>query len=217
MKINRKVFINLTIYLLALRNPLIIITMLIFVLTDKFLPKKLISNLLPFMLLLLAMILYSLSMGNDTGNVLGQSRDIFLCVVVFSFLLITSESSNKNKFFIYNALKKCFVFIGFIKVLIILYTAKTGIPVSDVISWIRDTWNIQMMSLGVKDSVIFRLQIPLDSAVPFFIYFVVKEFVTTKGNRLKCGISLLMLIISMLLTLSRAFWGKLFSLYYPVC
>lgn len=208
MKLQRNFFIRSTIYLLALRNPLIIITILLYIFTGKYHPKKFLSHILPFLLMLLPFIFYSLVMGNDISNIFGQAKDILLCIVVFCFLLVTSESSDRNNEVVYRALKRCFVTIATLKVLIILYTAKTGIPVSDVIDWIRDKWNIQMMSLGVQDSIIFRLQIPLDSSVPFFIYFTMKEFVKDSQNKKKNALTVLMLIISMLLTLSRAFWAE---------
>ena len=105
MKINRKFFINTTVYLLALRNPLIIITMITYIMTDKLLPKKLLVNLISFLCLLLVMVIYSISMGNEIGNIFGQARDILLCLLVFCFLLVASGHENVNNKTIYSALK----------------------------------------------------------------------------------------------------------------
>ncbi|MBU5899913.1 hypothetical protein JVW24_22625, partial [Vibrio cholerae O1] len=77
-----------------------------------------------------------------------------------------------NRTLIYRTLKYCFVYVAIAKIFIIVLSVVAGIGVNDIISWLRDTWNIQMMSLGVEDTVLARLQIPLDSAVPFFLYFV---------------------------------------------
>lgn len=170
--------------------------------------KKVIVETLPFVLFICLAMMYSFNKGNDLSNVIGQARDIFLAVVVSIFLVSASLLSEDNRMLIYRTLKYCFVYIAFAKIFILLFSVFTGIPMSDIISWLRDAWNIQMMSLGVEDTFLARLQIPLDSAVPFFLYFVTKELILTEGNKAKTIATFILLIISMLLTLSRAFWAE---------
>lgn len=193
---------------MALRSPLIILTMAFYIIRKEGMAKKVIVETLPFVLFICLAMMYSFNKGNDLSNVIGQARDIFLAVVVSIFLVSASLLSEDNRMLIYRTLKYCFVYIAFAKIFILLFSVFTGIPMSDIISWLRDAWNIQMMSLGVEDTFLARLQIPLDSAVPFFLYFVTKELILTEGNKAKTIATFILLIISMLLTLSRAFWAE---------
>jgi hypothetical protein len=170
--------------------------------------KKFIINTLPFCLFLVVAILYSLGNLNSVDNVLGESRDILLSVFVAVFLISCCDVSEGNRILIYKTLKATFVFIAIVKILILIFSVVTGVPMPLIISWIRDSWNIQMMSLGVEGTFLARLQIPLDSAVPFFLYFVTKELIFTRTKKLRVITAFVFLLISMLLTLSRAFWAE---------
>ena len=208
MKINKSIFIKLSIYLMALRSPLIILTMVAYILGRNGVIKHSIFKIIPFIIFIILAIIYSVANGNDIGNVLGQSRDILLAIIVSVFLIASCSVSDENRTLIYRTIKYCFVYISLAKILILVFSISTGVAMGDIISWLRDTWNIQMMSLGVEGTFISRLQIPLDSAVPFFIYFVTREFIHTEHNKTNTSITLLLLIISMILTLSRAFWAE---------
>ncbi|MEE2282892.1 O-antigen ligase family protein [Klebsiella pneumoniae] len=170
--------------------------------------KKFIINTLPFGMFLVVAILYSLSNMNSVENVLGESRDILLSVFVAVFLISCCDISDDNRKLIYRTLKATFVFIAIMKVLILIFSVATGVPMPLIISWIRDSWNIQMMSLGVEGAFLARLQIPLDSAVPFFLYFVTKELILVNKNKQRIISAFILLLVSMLLTLSRAFWAE---------
>lgn len=193
---------------MALRSPLIILTMAFYIIRKEGMAKKVIVEILPFVFFICLAMVYSVNKGNDIDNVIGQARDVFLAVVVSIFLVSASLLSEDNRMLIYRTLKYCFVYIALAKIFILLFSVFTGIPMSDIISWLRDAWNIQMMSLGVEDTFLARLQIPLDSAVPFFLYFVAKELILTEKNKAKTIATFILLIISMLLTLSRAFWAE---------
>lgn len=193
---------------MALRSPLILVSMFCYMAATRDVIKKFIINTLPFGLFLIVAILYSLSNMNSVENVLGESRDILLSVFVAVFLISCCDISEENRKLIYKTLKATFVFIAIVKVLILIFSVATGVPMPLIISWIRDSWNIQMMSLGVEGTFLARLQIPLDSAVPFFLYFVTKELIFVKTNKLRIISAFILLLISMLLTLSRAFWAE---------
>ncbi|RLM03731.1 O-antigen ligase [Gibbsiella quercinecans] len=208
MKFKLNFFIKSSIYLMALRSPLIILTMAFYIIRKEGMAKKVIVEILPFVFFICLAMVYSVNKGNDIDNVIGQARDVFLAVVVSIFLVSASLLSEDNRMLIYRTLKYCFVYIALAKIFILLFSVFTGIPMSDIISWLRDAWNIQMMSLGVEDTFLARLQIPLDSAVPFFLYFVTKELILTEKNKAKTIATFILLIISMLLTLSRAFWAE---------
>lgn len=193
---------------MALRSPLILVSMFFYMISTHEVIKRFIVNVLPFGLFLAVSSIYSLTNLNAVDNIIGESRDILLSVFVAVFLIICCDISDGNRRLIYRTLKSTFVFIAIIKILILVFSVVTGISMSIIILWIRDFWNIQMMSLGVEGTFLARLQIPLDSAVPFFLYFVTKELIFTKKKKLKVIIVFALLLISMLLTLSRAFWAE---------
>lgn len=193
---------------MALRSPLILVSMFCYMAATRDVIKKFIINTLPFGMFLVVAILYSLSNMNSVENVLGESRDILLSVFVAVFLISCCDISDDNRKLIYRTLKATFVFIAIMKVLILIFSVATGVPMPLIISWIRDSWNIQMMSLGVEGTFLARLQIPLDSAVPFFLYFVTKELILVNKNKLRIISAFILLLVSMLLTLSRAFWAE---------
>ncbi|WP_409159190.1 O-antigen ligase family protein [Pectobacterium sp. B2J-2] len=206
MKIKNNIFISLSVFLMALRSPLIILSMGGYILCHPILIKRMILKLLPFFIFLSLATLYSVFQGNVNSNVFGQLRDILLSIIVAVFLICSSEYSRNNNALIYEAIKRMFVTIAIIKIGILIFSLLSGIAMGDIITWIRDVWNIQMMSLGVQGTFIARLQIPLDSAVPFFMYFVTTEIILKKNKKLSIYFVFVLLIISMLLTLSRAFW-----------
>lgn len=193
---------------MALRSPLILVSMFCYMAATRDVIKKFIINTLPFGMFLVVAILYSLSNMNSVENVLGESRDILLSVFVAVFLISCCDISDDNRKLIYRTLKATFVFIAIMKVLILIFSVATGVPMPLIISWIRDSWNIQMMSLGVEGTFLARLQIPLDSAVPFFLYFVTKELILVNKNKHRIISAFILLLVSMLLTLSRAFWAE---------
>lgn len=208
MRIQKNIFVKLTIYLLALRSPVIILTILSYLIFKSNIFIKFITKVIPFLILIFLLFVYSLSQGNDLSNIIGQSRDILLCMIIFIFLLTVSNENKENSLLIYAVLKNVLVTIGFIKIIIIVFAAVTGASVKDIISWLRDTWNIQMMSLGVSDSIFFRLQIPLDSVVPFFLFFILRELIHGKIKKVRTWLEVFLLIASMILTLSRGFWAE---------
>ncbi|HCT5899040.1 TPA: O-antigen ligase domain-containing protein [Klebsiella pneumoniae] len=208
MKLKKTLFIKIFIYLMALRSPLILVSMFCYMAATRDVIKKFIINTLPFGMFLVVAILYSLSNMNSVENVLGESRDILLSVFVAVFLISCCDISDDNRKLIYRTLKATFVFIAIMKVLILIFSVATGVPMPLIISWIRDSWNIQMMSLGVEGTFLARLQIPLDSAVPFFLYFVTKELILVNKNKHRIISAFILLLVSMLLTLSRAFWAE---------
>jgi O-antigen ligase len=63
------------------------------------------------------------------------------------------------------------------------------------------------MKMGVGDTFITRLQIPMDSLVPFMLYFITKDMILGRGGN-TAKVVFLLLVISLALTLSRSFWAQ---------
>lgn len=188
---------------------MIIISMLSYMLMASGVLKSFFLKITPFVIFLLLACFYSISEKiNVSGLAFGEARDILLSAIVAVFLICCCESSERNRIIIYRSIKRVFVTIAIAKVLVIFYSMISGISMKDIILWIRDVWNIQMMSLGVEGTIFFRLQIPLDSAVPFFMYFMTKEIIFSTRGKLLLYSECILLVISILLTLSRTFWAE---------
>lgn len=206
-KIKSSFFIKTTIYLLVLRSPLIIASILCYLLTHKKIFAKFTLSIIPFLIFLVVAALYSMQMNNDMGNISGQGRDILLAIIVALFLIECGRYDIGNRQIIYNSLKICLSLIACGKIFIIVFSVITGISAIDIITWITQVWDINMMKMGVGDTFITRLQIPMDSLVPFMLYFITKDLILGRGG-FKTKIIFTLLAISLALTLSRSFWAQ---------
>ncbi|MFS3895589.1 O-antigen ligase family protein [Raoultella ornithinolytica] len=206
LKINNNLFIKATVYLILLRSPLILLTIIAYLVTSKKAIIYFMSRMIPFIILMIVFVLYSLNLGNETGQIIGQTRDIVLAFTV-AFVLIACAKENGNNSICYNTIKLCFIIIAICKVLLLLYSISSGIGLSVLIKQITQVWGIQMMTLAAEGSAVGRIQIPIDSVVPYLLYFYAKEVFENKNN--KIGVLLfLLLCFSMLLTFSRVIWAQ---------
>lgn len=194
-------------YLVLLRSPIILLTISAYVFSDRKVFVSFVYKLLPFIVFMLLSVIYSTAMGNEIGNILGQTRDIFLAIIVAA-LLITACKFKDNANICYQTIKKCFVIISLAKLMILAYALISGAGVVSLVKQISDAWGIEMMTMGVDNSFLGRIQIPMDSATPFFLYFYTKELLNKEKFFSWASIAYFMLLISMLLTFSRLMWGQ---------
>ncbi|VEI72558.1 Lipid A core - O-antigen ligase and related enzymes [Serratia rubidaea] len=206
-KINSSFFIKSTIYLLILRSPLIIVSIIFYLFTQKKIFARFTIAIMPYLVFLVVAALYSMQMTNDISNIFGHARDILLAAIIAIFLVECGRYSISNREIIYNSLKICLSVVGAAKIFILIFAVVTGINPLDIITWIRDAWDISMMKLGVGDSFLTRLEIPMDSVVPIMLYFITKDLILGRGGTTTKFVFIL-LIISLALTLSRAFWAQ---------
>ncbi|RYM75080.1 O-antigen ligase family protein [Serratia liquefaciens] len=207
MKIPKSFFIKASMYLVLLRSPIILLTISAYVFSDRKVFVSFVYKLLPFIVFMLLSVIYSTAMGNEIGNILGQTRDIFLAIIVAA-LLITACKFKDNANICYQTIKKCFVIISLAKLMILAYALISGAGVVSLVKQISDAWGIEMMTMGVDNSFLGRIQIPMDSATPFFLYFYTKELLNKEKFFSWASIAYFMLLISMLLTFSRLMWGQ---------
>lgn len=206
-KIKSSFFIKTTIYLLVLRSPLIIVSILCYLLSHKKIFAKFTITIIPCLIFLVVSALYSMQMNNDLANISGQGRDILLAFIVALFLIECGRYDIINREIIYNSLKICLSLIACGKIFIIIFSVITGISSLDIITWITEVWDINMMKLGVGNTFITRLQIPMDSLIPFMLYFITKDMILGRGG-INTKIVFILLVISLALTLSRSFWAQ---------
>lgn len=206
LKLKKDFFIKSTIFLILLRSPIIILTMTFYLFTSKRALFVFLSKVLPIATLLLAMAWYSLYLGNTQQYVLGQARDIFLALFVSAVLISHAKELGTNKV-CYETVKLCFILVAICKVLILFYSVATGIGLNVIIKKITQVWGIQMMTLTTENSALGRIQIPIDSVVPYFLYFYTKEIFQIKKGKIG-KVLFLLLCFSMLLTYSRIMWAQ---------
>ncbi len=151
-------------------------------------------------------VLYSFTMGNDLDQIVGESRDIILSLTVAIFLISASKDSINNRV-CYNTVKVFFIIVALAKILLLLFSIATGQNLGVLIESISKIWDLQMMTLGVDNSALGRIQIPIDSVVPYFLYFYTKEVFESKKSKMGL-VFFAMICFSMLLTYSRLMWAQ---------
>lgn len=204
--VNKNLFLKATVFLIFLRSPMVLLAIATYLLTSKKALVVFLSRIVPFVVLMLICVFYAFAMGNGQAEVVGQSRDIFLALTV-AFFLITASKDMRNNRVCYNSIKVCFIIVAILKVILLAYSIVSGTNLVTLIEAITKVWDIQMMTLGTDDSAVGRIQIPIDSAVPYFLYFYTKEIFESK--RTKIGLVLFALLcFSMLLTYSRLMWAQ---------
>ena len=205
MLLKKESILKLTMLMIFLRSPMFIFFLGTYLISNKNILIKFLLNVLPFLLLLSICVIYSIHMDNNVYFIVGQSRDILLCMIVFlAFSIISYHKNNLNN--IYYLIKILLIYFGLIKIFLILGSILFGLSVSDVINFISDNTSLQLMTMGVEGGL-SRLQLPIDSVLPFCIFFLLFEIFDKKTIHKKNLIfQLIILICSLILTFSRAFW-----------
>ncbi|WP_017346832.1 O-antigen ligase family protein [Pantoea sp. A4] len=160
---------------------------------------------IPF-LLVIAYAIFSLNNGNGTKEVVGQSRDMLLAFTVFCFLSSIPRKLGADAL-AYRAIRNGAVFIALAKIGVIIAGIVTGMNPLIIVKMISKIWDIQLMTMGVDNSFLTRLQIPIDSATPLLMYVLFAEMLLKRQGRIRNTVYFILLLISLLLTFSRFFWG----------
>ncbi|WP_103162210.1 O-antigen ligase family protein [Pectobacterium odoriferum] len=207
IKLSSSFATKISIWLILARSPFFVFFMALFFIVNNKSFFVFIKNIIPFFLLVVLSVLYSLVQGNEFSYVFGQAKDILLAVVIFLFLVAYSLSKSGGDRFIFDVIKNGFVFIAVAKIIILLYSFYYGVSPVDVIDNISDFWGVEMMTLGVEGSSMTRIQIPIDAAGPLVIFFTLHRILNSNFP-LKDVIQFFLLIFSCLLTMSRFFWAE---------
>ncbi len=212
MAINSRYFINsiLFIALLSLFLSLKFVVYAVFIMCLLLIKTSQITSflksILPFVLVISVLVLFSLlktSLGNQLPYPLYEARDIFISVFIMVTLCsLKSDVVNKTQVIKYLTILSCLV--AFVKFLILIYCIKNGINPSYIVHQISDATGWQLMTYDIDDSLISRIQFPVDLVGCFLIYFQTKNAIEFKSK--KNTIILGLLFFSSLITMSRAFW-----------
>jgi len=202
----KKLLARFAIYLILARSFLIIPFIGLHLICDSKALARFFKLVAPLAILIFIFAIYSLNQLNSFENVIGHSRDMLLTFMIFGFLSSIPQRMG-GEFLAYTSVRNAAVVIAIGKIFILILSSVFGIPLTVIIETISKVWNIQLMTLGVEDSVLTRLQIPMDSILPFVFYVLVGQILISKKNRLRNNFCLVLLLISLLLSFSRFFWG----------
>ncbi|MCC3703429.1 O-antigen ligase family protein [Rouxiella badensis] len=203
----KKILSKIAIYLIMGRSFLCVPMIGLHLICDSRAMARFFKLVMPLALMIFIFAIYSLNNLNQMSNVIGQVRDMMLTFVVFGFLA-SIPASFGGEVLAYKALKNAAVFIAIAKIVILAIGAVTGISPLVIIKLISKVWDIHLMTLGVDDSFLTRLQIPIDSATPFLLYVLLSEILLSTQHRIRNNICFLLLLFSLLLTFSRFFWAS---------
>lgn len=161
------------------------------------------KDALPAFILIFSLAFFSIALGNSPRYVTLESRDIIIFFLVFILLKTTSKYIFREKEVI-NVLISLFVILAVIKVMILFYCILKGIPASEVVRGIREFTGWGLQTYDVQDTFLARIQFPIDLVSCFIIVFHLQRLKETRS--LRNWIYLLLLLFSILMSMSRAFW-----------
>jgi hypothetical protein len=143
--------------------------------------------------------------GFELSSILLETRD-FLTAFVSCWLIgvfISTVDGGGLKFLVF--VIKCVAFTSVLKVLILLYSAYSGVAVSDIIERISELFGIHLMSIDIE-GVIGRILWVSDILIPFCIFALCGLRKVLNISEMKTFIFLNLMVFSSLLTFSRYLW-----------
>lgn len=172
----------------------------------SYLLSSLIKVMMPVAVFLVFEVLYSYIVFRfDNSYILAQAKDIFVFFLMFNICLAYGKYI-KNYDYVADKIIKAVFYVGLIKVLIIVYSFFSGIPVSFLTMQIGDFFGVSIMSFDVENSAISRINFTSDSILAICIfYLLMKAF--RKKITLNDGFIILVIGFSALITMSRFQWA----------
>ncbi|MGQ2384526.1 O-antigen ligase family protein [Acinetobacter ursingii] len=160
---------------------------------------------IPFILLFIPLLIIAILNNNESFMIYHHARDYVVFFVISIYLTTLCQTTKKGAQLVYYSIKNVFVILAIIKIFILFYVNFLGANMVEVLDFLTKKVGIPMMQSTSQSDFIFRLQFPTEAVLPFLIYFVIKE-IDEKFTWITFS-QLLLLLISLLLTLSRAFWA----------
>lgn len=160
---------------------------------------------LPFLAILCWFVILSTLQGNDTKYALLESRDILMSAITLAIMIGVSQDREASKAMIQCVVGVAALFALF-KVLFIIYCAVTGSNAYFLIKQFSTAAGISLQSYQTGIPYIARLQVPYDCVLPFALFYSVSN-ILNNGVKIRGVLTITFLIISLLLTMARAFWA----------
>lgn len=160
----------------------------------------------PFIVFIILEIFYSLVFLNyDDSYLVSQSKDIFVFFLMFYVCVIYAKKICGYERLLDIIIKAAFL-VGVMKIVILMYSFASGVPVSYIIRAMGKMFGTSIMSFDVESSSISRINFTSDSILFICIFYLFMK-IFRGGVRKIDYFFLLVICFSALLTMSRFQWA----------
>ena len=97
-----------------------------------------IFKIVPFLFLLLLLLFIAIYRGNESILIIHHMRDYIIFITVAFYLTVLCQNDNRGTFIAYNSIKQMYIFMAFIKIIILFYAYTFSIPMGDLLDTISD-------------------------------------------------------------------------------
>ncbi|MFN4628142.1 O-antigen ligase family protein [Klebsiella pasteurii] len=160
----------------------------------------------PFIVFIILEVFYSLVFLNyDDSYLVSQSKDIFVFFLMFYVCVVYAKKICGYERLLDIIVKAAFL-VGVMKIVILLYSFVSGVPVSYIIRAMGKMFGTSIMSFDVESSSISRINFTSDSILFICIFYLFMKIF--RGGVRKIDYCFLFVIcFSALLTMSRFQWA----------
>lgn len=168
--------------------------------------SRIIILLIPFIIILLVLVFFSIATGNQVSFVLFETRDVFITIFLLVVFTVATSDCNNTKRMI-NGIERAMAFVGLIKVCMVLYCLVTGFSLFVMVKDLSLLMGWRLQTYSTSLNFIARVQFSFDCVVPFILFFSTTKLINKENNRFVTITVFCLLLISVLLSMSRAFWA----------
>lgn len=154
--------------------------------------------------LILSLLTYSIVINPNSEFATSQSKDIFIFFITTCLLISIYDTRQRSIRFMNIVL--CGLCVQcMIKLIMILISLSTGMPVVYLVKEYGRMFNMDLMTYGIKDSNMGRIQFLSDEISPIAIYYLTYVFSIKKWNKFY-SLAAVLISISLFLGMSRFYW-----------
>ncbi len=155
---------------------------------------------------MLLWVMLGLSRGFEVAGAFRQCLDIFLTFLVCWLVSVFCGQSERHFLRFVKIILSSTVAAALFKFGIILYAFHAGVSITEVVAQVDKIFSVELMSMDIGD-LFGRIQFMSDELVPLCIYVVLRYRDRLGLSSLGSSALILVLILSVLISFSRYFWG----------
>lgn len=156
--------------------------------------------------ILAAWVVLGLSNGFAPAGAMRQYMDILLTVVICWLASIFCGQLETGRIRFLRLVVYSVTAAAILKVSVILYALVRGIPVMQMVEVLDKVFNTELMSMDLGD-VLGRIQFISDELIPICVFTLLRHRDRLKLSNTGAAVMMLLLVISVLFSFSRFFWG----------
>lgn len=166
---------------------------------------RMIILLIPVMIFLLLESVYAYINIDNSEFALAQSKDILVFFLLPAILFSVYKTDEQRKKIV-NIIISSLVFVGFLKILMLLFAFLSGNSVSTVVKMVGDIFGTAIMSIDIEGSALGRINFTSDAILPISLFVLMYRILN--GQKEKSDyIKLILLSFSLLIGMSRYNWA----------